>query len=55
MKKITSLDQLDIPNNYKGFLAHFLCNASKVDYVSRVLDSPFLSSFLAFSNGLGAS
>ena len=37
MKKITSLDQLNIPNNHKGFLAHFLSNASKVDYVSRVI------------------
>ena len=37
MKKITSLDQLNIPNNYKGFLAHFLSNASKADYVSRVI------------------
>ena len=37
MKKITSLDQLDMPNNYKGFLAHFLSNASRADYVSRVI------------------
>ena len=37
MKKITSLDQLDIPNNHKGFLTHFLSNASKVDYVSKVI------------------
>ena len=37
MKKITSLDQLNIPSNHKGFLAHFLSNASKVDYVSRVI------------------
>ena len=37
MKKITSLDQLDIPNHHKGFLAHFLSNASKADYVSRVI------------------
>ena len=37
MKKINSLDQLDIPNNHKGFLAHFLSNASKVDYVLRVI------------------
>ena len=37
MKKITSLDQLDIPSTHKGFLTHFLSNASKVDYVSRVI------------------
>jgi hypothetical protein len=37
MKKITSLDQLDIPTHHKGFLTHFLLNASKVDYVSRVI------------------
>lgn len=37
MRKITSLDQLDIPTHYKGFLAYFLSNASKVDYVSRVI------------------
>ena len=37
MRKITSLDQLDIPNHHKGFLSHFLSNASKVDYVSKVI------------------
>ena len=37
MKKITSLDQLNIPTRHKGFLAHFLSNASKVNYVSRVI------------------
>jgi len=37
MKKITSLNQLDIPVQHKGFLTHFLSNASKVDYVSRVI------------------
>ena len=37
MKKITSLDQLDIPSHHKGFLAHFLSNASKADYVSSVI------------------
>ena len=37
MRKITSLDQLDIPTHHKGFLAHFLSNASKVDYVTRVI------------------
>ena len=37
MKKITSLDQLDIPDQHKGFLSHFLSNASKVDYVSKVI------------------
>ena len=37
MKKITSLDQLNIPTHYKGFLTHFLYNVSKVDYVSRVI------------------
>ena len=37
MKKVTSLDQLDIPNNHKGFLEIFLSNASKVDYVSKVI------------------
>jgi len=37
MKKITSLDQLNLPATHKGFLAHFLSNASKVDYVSRVI------------------
>ena len=37
MKKITSLDQLDIPIHHKGFLTHFLSNVSKVDYVSKVI------------------
>ena len=37
MKKITSLDQLDVSTHHKGFLAQFLSNASKVDYVSRVI------------------
>ena len=37
MKKITSLEQLDIPSHHKGFLAHFLSNLSKVNYVSRVI------------------
>ena len=37
MKKISSLDQLDIPYNHKGFLAHFLSKASKADYVSKVI------------------
>jgi len=37
MKKVTSLDQLDISTLHKGFLTHFLSNASKVDYVSKVI------------------
>ena len=37
MKKITSLDQLDIPNHHKGFLAHFLSNASRAEHVLRVI------------------
>jgi len=37
MKKITSLDQLDIPNHHKRFLAHFLSNVSKVEHVLRVI------------------
>jgi len=37
MKKITSLDQLDIPTHHKGFLTHFLSNASKAPYVSKVI------------------
>jgi hypothetical protein len=37
VKKITSLDQLNLPSLHKGFLTHFLSNASKVGYVSRVI------------------
>jgi len=37
MKKISSLDQLDLSAHYKGFLAHFLSNVSKVDYVFKVI------------------
>lgn len=37
MKKITSLDELNIPEQYKGFLSHFLSHASKVDHVSKVI------------------
>ena len=37
MKKITSLEQLDIPTQHKGFLTYFLSNVSKTPYVSRVI------------------
>lgn len=37
MKKISSLNQLDIPTHHKGFLTHFLLNASKVDYITKVI------------------
>ena len=37
MKKIISLDQLDISTHHKGFLSHFLSNVSKTDYVLRVI------------------
>ena len=37
MRKITSLDQLDISVHHKGFLTYFLSNLSQVDYVTRVI------------------
>jgi len=37
MKKINSLDQLDISTHHKGFLTHFLSNVSKEEYVLRVI------------------
>ena len=37
MTKINSLDQLNISDRHKGFLAHFLSKASTVDYISNVI------------------
>jgi hypothetical protein len=37
MKTISSLDQLDVPEKYKKFLAHFLANLAKVENVNRVI------------------
>jgi hypothetical protein len=37
VKKITSLDQLDISAQHKGFLTCFLSNVSKMDYVLKVI------------------
>jgi predicted nucleotidyltransferase len=37
MKSISSLDQLDVPEKYKKFLAHFLANLAKVESVNRVI------------------
>ena len=37
MKIISSLEQLDVPYYYRGFLSHFLSNVSKIEEVSRVI------------------
>ena len=37
MKKINSLEELEIPHNYKKFIMHFLSNVSKVENVSKVI------------------
>ena len=37
MKRIISLDQLNISTHHKGFLTYFLSNVSRVDYVLRVI------------------
>ena len=37
MKKINSLEELNIPPNYKAFIMYFLSNVSKVENISRVI------------------
>jgi len=37
MKKVSSIDQLNIPTRHKEYLSHFLSNVSKVDDVSNVI------------------
>jgi len=37
MKIISSLEELNIPFNYKAFILHFLSNLSKVEHVSKVV------------------
>ena len=37
MKTINSLEELNIPFNYKSFILHFLSNISKVENVSKVV------------------
>ena len=37
MKKINSLEELNIPHNYKAFILHFLSNITSISNVERVI------------------
>ena len=37
MQKISSLNELNIPNQYKGFLQYFLTNISSVESIDKVI------------------
>ena len=37
MQKISSLDELNLPSNYKGFILYFLSNITKLNNIERVI------------------